>query len=124
MDTKREAPSMRNIPVINEFEDVFPEDLPGLPPDREIKSDVLNRLFKKYLDKYVIVTSAIFRFTSKDRGRSFRTFEDHVRSTEERKVICQVLKVRVLAKGSTILGHVGNSKGVLVDLEKRGDVSN
>jgi hypothetical protein len=25
------------IPVVNEFPDVFPKDLPGLPPDREIE---------------------------------------------------------------------------------------
>ena len=25
------------IPVVSEYSDVFPEDLPGLPPDREIK---------------------------------------------------------------------------------------
>ena len=36
-NTKREVPSVQNIPVVSEFEDAFPEDLPGLPPDREIK---------------------------------------------------------------------------------------
>jgi hypothetical protein len=25
------------VPVVNEFPDVFPEDLPGIPPDRDIK---------------------------------------------------------------------------------------
>jgi len=25
-----------NIPVVREFPDVFPEDLPGLPPDRDV----------------------------------------------------------------------------------------
>jgi hypothetical protein len=25
------------VPVINEFPDVFPEELPGMPPDRDIK---------------------------------------------------------------------------------------
>jgi hypothetical protein len=25
------------VPVVNEFPDVFPEDLPGMPPDRDIK---------------------------------------------------------------------------------------
>ncbi|KAL8124997.1 hypothetical protein AgCh_012612 [Apium graveolens] len=37
VDTKRETPEIHTIPVINEFEDVFPKDLPGLPPDREIE---------------------------------------------------------------------------------------
>ena len=26
-----------DIPVVREFPDVFPEDLPGLPPDREVE---------------------------------------------------------------------------------------
>ena len=28
------------VPVVNEFFDVFPEDLPGLPPDREIEFEI------------------------------------------------------------------------------------
>ena len=36
IDTKKEVPNIQDIPVVNEFEDVFPENLPGLPPDREI----------------------------------------------------------------------------------------
>ena len=27
---------LEDIPVVKEFSDVFPEDLPGIPPDREI----------------------------------------------------------------------------------------
>ena len=37
IDTKQESPRLQDIPVVREFEDVFPEDLPGLPPDREIE---------------------------------------------------------------------------------------
>ncbi|KAL8104423.1 hypothetical protein AgCh_028583 [Apium graveolens] len=36
-DTQKEVPNIQNIPIVNEFEDVFPENLPGLPPDREIE---------------------------------------------------------------------------------------
>jgi hypothetical protein len=25
------------VPVVNEFPDVFPEELPGMPPDRDIE---------------------------------------------------------------------------------------
>lgn len=37
VDTRQGVPQLQDIPVVNEFEDVFPEDLPGLPPDREIE---------------------------------------------------------------------------------------
>ncbi|XP_075096415.1 uncharacterized protein LOC142174508 [Nicotiana tabacum] len=35
-DTRKETVSIENVPVVREFSDVFPEDLPGLPPIREI----------------------------------------------------------------------------------------
>lgn len=28
---------LEDIPVVNEFQDVFPKELPGMPPDREIE---------------------------------------------------------------------------------------
>jgi hypothetical protein len=28
---------LEDIPVVNEFQDVFPQELPGMPPDREIE---------------------------------------------------------------------------------------
>jgi hypothetical protein len=35
----KEAPEakLEEIPIVRDFVDVFPEELPGLPPDREIK---------------------------------------------------------------------------------------
>ena len=36
-DIKLEAPTLQSIPVVNEFPDVFPEELPGLPPEWEIE---------------------------------------------------------------------------------------
>ena len=34
--SKREQVDLKNIPVIREFPDVFPEELPGVPPKREV----------------------------------------------------------------------------------------
>ena len=36
LDSKREQVNLENIPVIREFLDVFPEELPGVPPEREL----------------------------------------------------------------------------------------
>ena len=35
-DTSFKTPSLELVPVVNEYLDVFPEDLPGMPPEREI----------------------------------------------------------------------------------------
>ena len=32
-----EAKSLEEVPVVNEYPDVFPEELPGMPPDRDIE---------------------------------------------------------------------------------------
>ncbi|XP_025014399.1 uncharacterized protein LOC112536061 [Ricinus communis] len=40
IDTKKEAQKLDSIPVVNKFTNVFPEDLQGLAPDREIKFSV------------------------------------------------------------------------------------
>ena len=37
IDVQPEAPKLEDVPVVNEFPDVFPAELPGLPPDREIE---------------------------------------------------------------------------------------
>ena len=34
------SPDLTPIPVVCEFLDVFPEDLPGLPPDREVEFSI------------------------------------------------------------------------------------
>ena len=37
IDNNLSAKEIKDIPVVREFPELFPEDLPGLPPDREIK---------------------------------------------------------------------------------------
>ncbi|KAJ0852345.1 putative nucleotidyltransferase, Ribonuclease H [Helianthus annuus] len=37
IDKKAEEPKLEDIPVVKEFPDVFPEDLPGLPPQRQVE---------------------------------------------------------------------------------------
>ncbi|WMV45177.1 hypothetical protein MTR67_038562 [Solanum verrucosum] len=35
-----ESPILQSIKVVNEFPDVFPNDLPGIPPEREINFSI------------------------------------------------------------------------------------
>ncbi len=34
---RSETPGNEDIPIVREFADVFPAELPGMPPDREIE---------------------------------------------------------------------------------------
>ena len=40
IDTEKEGQKLDNLLMVNEFIDMFPEDLPGLPPDREIEFSI------------------------------------------------------------------------------------
>jgi len=35
-----DAPKLENIQVVNEYPDVFPEDLPGIPPERDVEFSI------------------------------------------------------------------------------------
>nr|GEV86696.1 putative reverse transcriptase domain-containing protein [Tanacetum cinerariifolium] len=37
MDTSSDGPSLKTHPVVQDFFDVFPEELPGIPPEREVE---------------------------------------------------------------------------------------
>ena len=37
IDTVKARPNISNIPTVSNFPDVFPKELPGLPPQREIE---------------------------------------------------------------------------------------
>ncbi|XP_060212226.1 uncharacterized protein LOC132639846 [Lycium barbarum] len=39
-DTYLESPRLKDIPIVCEFPDVFPENLPGLPPEREVEFSI------------------------------------------------------------------------------------
>ena len=40
VDMRLSGGQIEDIPVVREFPDVFPEELPGLPPDREIEFSI------------------------------------------------------------------------------------
>ncbi|WRX31630.1 hypothetical protein QQP08_024117 [Theobroma cacao] len=37
IDTSKGEPKLKDVPIVSEFSNVFPDDLPGLPPDRELE---------------------------------------------------------------------------------------
>ena len=40
VDTRKDVLKLDDIPVVREFPDVFPEDPPGIPIDREIEFSI------------------------------------------------------------------------------------
>ncbi|PKA59785.1 hypothetical protein AXF42_Ash011909 [Apostasia shenzhenica] len=40
LDVKADLTELQSVPVVKEYADVFPENLPGLPPDREVEFSI------------------------------------------------------------------------------------
>ena len=40
LNSRREQVNLEKIPVVKEFLDVFPEELPGIPPEREVDMSI------------------------------------------------------------------------------------
>ncbi|GJT14753.1 putative reverse transcriptase domain-containing protein [Tanacetum coccineum] len=154
MEKKSDEKRLEDIPVVREFSEVFPEDLPGLPPvryhqlrvrDEDIPKtafktryehyefqvmpfgltnapavfmDLMNRMCKPYLDKFVIVFIDDILIYSRNKEEHL----DHLR------IILELLKKEKLyAKFSKcdfwisilqFLGHVIDNQGIHVDPAK------
>ncbi|GJR69737.1 putative reverse transcriptase domain-containing protein [Tanacetum coccineum] len=168
--TKQESKEKRleDVPVIQDFPEVFPEELPGLPPPCTIRNegfiqatarivgerfystelvtvgisglvreeegwivipfgltnapivfmDLMNRVCKLYLDKFVIVfidDILIYSKNKEERGKHLKTILNLLRSE---KLYAKFSKCDFWLDSVQFLGHVIDSNGVHVDPTK------
>nr|GFC12666.1 reverse transcriptase [Tanacetum cinerariifolium] len=138
-DTTSEVSSIHDQPIVSEFPDVFPDELPGIPPVREgapvlfvkkkdgsmrlcidypVFMDLMNRIFYKFLDKFVIVfIDDILVFS-----RSKEEHEDHLRTVlqtlRQEKLYAKFSKCEFWLSSVAFLGHIVLVEGITIDLAK------
>nr|GEW33405.1 putative reverse transcriptase domain-containing protein [Tanacetum cinerariifolium] len=89
-EDKSEGKQLEDVPVVWDFSEVFPKDLSGLPPARPVMPfgltntpaafmDLMNRVCKPYLDKFVIVFIDDILIYSKDE----KEYEEHLKAILE-----------------------------------------
>ncbi|XP_074342584.1 uncharacterized protein LOC141680189 [Apium graveolens] len=125
VDTEKEALSLDEIPVVSEFSDVFPDELPGLPPDREIEFSI------DLIPGAEPVSKAPFRMTPVemkelviqlqdllDKG----TNDDHaehlriaLQRLKEKQLYAKFLKCEFWLEEVQFLGHIVGRDGIKVD---------
>ncbi|KAL8134857.1 hypothetical protein AgCh_009748 [Apium graveolens] len=114
VDTLKEVPNLQDIPVVNECEDVFPQDFPGLPPDRVIEFDI------ELAPGTTPVSKAPYR-TEAEHAEHLRI---DLRILREEHLFSKFSKCAFWRNKVQLLGHVINKEGVLVDPSKIEAVSN
>ncbi|XP_074305116.1 uncharacterized protein LOC141640055 [Silene latifolia] len=182
--------ALNSIPVVKEFSDVFPEEIPRMPPYREVdftielipgsapisKSpyrmapaelkelkiqldellekgiktddipktalrtryghyefmvlpfgltnapavfmDLMNRVFRSYLDRFVIIFIDDILIYSKDEMEHFRHLRIVLETLRKNKLYAKFKKCAFWLKEISFLGHVVSEKGIQVDPQK------
>nr|GEU95074.1 reverse transcriptase domain-containing protein [Tanacetum cinerariifolium] len=124
-NVKVDAPELSNISVLQDFVEVFPEDLSGLPPELN-KLTTKNRyplsriddLFDQLLDKFVIVFIDDILVYSKSKDE----YEDHLRLVLEllkkKELYAKFSKCEFWLQEVQFISHVVNQSGIHMDPSK------
>nr|XP_033513291.1 uncharacterized protein LOC117277957 [Nicotiana tomentosiformis] len=141
-DMKFDSPVLESVSIVNEFSNVFPDDLPWIPPDREIELGIdtlpgtqpisilpyrmapakLNELKKKLQDlldkgcQVFLKNRSEIGIPSVKNQRSRHpenSFQD-----SERQLYAKFLKPEFMLDTVTFLGHVVSKEGFRVDPQK------
>ncbi|XP_075478906.1 uncharacterized protein LOC142519762 [Primulina tabacum] len=136
---------IEDIPVVQEFSDVFPEELPGMVPDREIEFEInlvpgatpisktpyrmapaelnelkeqLQEVFKPFLDKFVVVFIDDILVYSPSEEDHKAHLQLTLQMLREKELYAKFKKCEFWLKSVTFLGHIISKEGVSVDPKK------
>nr|GEY50524.1 putative reverse transcriptase domain-containing protein [Tanacetum cinerariifolium] len=144
---------IEDVPVIRDFPEVFPDDLLGLPPPREedipitsfrtryghyefrvmpfgltnapaVFMDLMNRVCKTYLDKFVIVFIDDILIYSKDKEEHEEHLKTILELLKREQMYAKFSKCDFWLESIQFLGHVINSEGIHVDPAKIAAIKN
>ncbi|XP_035836191.1 uncharacterized protein LOC110886480 [Helianthus annuus] len=143
VDTRQKVPEIGEVEVVNEYADVFPDELPGLPPEREVEFRIelnpgakpvakapyrlaptemrelmtqIQELLDK--DKSVIVFIDDILVYSRSRAEHANHLREVLEILRKEKLYAKFSKCAFWLREVQFLGHVINKDGVLVDPTK------
>ncbi|GKA94365.1 putative reverse transcriptase domain-containing protein [Tanacetum coccineum] len=139
MEKKLDEKRLEDIPVVREFLEVFPEDLPGLPPVRQVEFQIdlipgttpvarapyrlapsemheLSNQLQELADRVFIEDILIY---SSNKESTEQIIENNQELLKKEEVVCQVLtKCDFWIRIVQFLGHLIDSQGLHVDPAK------
>ncbi|XP_060210606.1 uncharacterized protein LOC132637553 [Lycium barbarum] len=109
-DTHLESPSLKDIPLVCEFPDVFPENLLGLPPEREVELPI------KVIPGTTPISITPYRRAPAESKELKNQLHEHLE--KEKRLYAKLSKCEFWPGEVAFLGHVVSTEGVKVDPSK------
>ncbi|KAA3473634.1 reverse transcriptase [Gossypium australe] len=140
IEEKVTVKKIESVPVVNEYLDVFPEELPGLPPVRELRvresdipktafrtryghyeflvmpfgltnapavfMDLMNRVFRPYLDWFVVVFINDILIYSRDETEHAEHLRLVLQILREKQLYAKFTKCEFWLSEVSFLGHI------------------
>nr|GFC92678.1 hypothetical protein [Tanacetum cinerariifolium] len=129
-DTTSDVLSIHDQPIVSEFPDVFPDELPGIPPVREVEFNIELILGAEPISKAPYRMAPIELKELKDRlqellERGFiclKEHEDHLRTVlqtlRQEKLYAKFSKCKFWLSSVAFLGHIVSAEGIMMDPAK------
>ncbi|GJY11599.1 zinc finger, CCHC-type, retrotransposon gag domain protein [Tanacetum coccineum] len=98
-DTNFEKKNVKDVLVVNEFLDVFPEDLLGIPPERQVEFqiDLIPGYYRRFIQYFSKIVSSLTKLTKKNTPFAWGEEQEEVFNSLQKK-LCEAL-ILVLQKG-------------------------
>nr|GEZ05501.1 putative reverse transcriptase domain-containing protein [Tanacetum cinerariifolium] len=141
-EDKSEGKQLEDVPVVRDYPEVFPKDLSGLPPARPVEfqidlipraapvmpfgltnapavfMDLMNRVCKPYLDKFVIVFIDDILIYLKNEKEHKEHLKAILELIKKEKLYAKFSKCEFWIPKAQFLEHVIDSRGIHVDPAK------
>nr|GEX05907.1 reverse transcriptase domain-containing protein [Tanacetum cinerariifolium] len=114
-EDKSEGKQLKDVPIVRDFPEVFPEDLPGLPPTRpvEFQIDLIPRAAPVARAPYRLAPSKI-----KELSEQLQEISDKGFIRPKEKLYAKFSKCEFWISKVQFLSHVIDSRGIHVDPAK------
>ncbi|GJY36230.1 putative reverse transcriptase domain-containing protein, partial [Tanacetum coccineum] len=126
---KKDEPKLGDIPIVRDFEDVFPEDLSGLPPQRQVefRIDLVPGATPIAKSPYRLAPSEMQELSGQLQELQDKGFIRPSHSygiARKEKLYAKFSKCELWLQEVHFLGHVVNQNGIHVDPSKIEAVKN